>query len=248
MTRRKALWINRIMTKAAESDARIRKPRQGRVVFDRIREMAISYEFLPDESINEASLARELGVSRSPVRDALNRLVTEGLITFRPNYGFFARSLTEDELFDLAETRLCLELEALGRAFERGTPDEAADLLAFWDAADARLTSANPKESARADEEFHLRIFRMSCNAVLIRTIETINARIRFIREIEIETPIREGADFGEHFNVARALITGDAEAGLTAMRRHLTFSRSHSQAILREGILRVYQTRKMRQ
>ncbi len=207
--------------------------------------MAISYEFLPDESINEASLARQLGVSRSPVRDSLNRLVTEGLITFRPNYGFFARSLTETELFDLAETRLCLEIEALRLAFERRTPEQAQELLDFWTQIDANLETTDPKVSARADEDFHIRIFRMANNAVLLNSIETINARIRFIREIEIETPIRSGADFSEHFNIARALIDNDCAAGLAAMKRHLEFNRVETKKILRQGILRIYETRR---
>ena len=206
--------------------------------------MAISYEFLPDASINEASLAKKLGVSRSPVRDALNRLVTEGLINFRANYGFFARSLSEEELFSLAEARLCLEMEALRLAFERGTEEERNELLSFWQDIDRKLASTDPKETARADEEFHMRIFRMARNQVLIGMIETINARIRFIREIEIETPIREGADFQEHFNIAKALIAGDKDSGLAALRRHLTFNREDVSPILREGVLRVYQTR----
>lgn len=222
-----------------------RKPRQGKFVYERIREMAISYEFLPDESINENTLAKSLEVSRSPVRDALNRLVTEGLMNFRPNYGFFARSLTDTELFDMAEARLCIEVEALALAFDRGTPEEAQALLAFWQQIDAGLADTDPKESAAADEEFHMRIFQMSGNAVLVSMMESINARIRFIREIEIETPIREGADFKEHFRIAQALIDGDREAGLTSIRRHLTFSRENAAAVLREGIIRVYQTRR---
>ena len=233
------------MTTQQKKAGDTRKPRQGKVVYDRIREMAISYEFLPDENINEESLARDLGVSRSPVRDALNRLVTEQLIAFRPNYGFFARSLTDTELFDLAETRLCLELDAIRHAFERGTKDEAQELLAFWQDVDSRLSITDPKKTAYADEEFHLRIFKMARNAVSISMIETINARIRFIREIEIETPIREGADFTEHFNVANALIDGNRETGIAAMQRHLKFTRENAQAILREGIIRVYQTRR---
>ena len=221
-----------------------RRPRQGKQVYDRIREMAISYEFPPDHNINEASLAADLGVSRSPVRDALNRLTTDGLITFRQNHGFFARSLTDTELFNLAETRLCLELEALLRAFERGSKRATADLLAFWQEVDGKLGDVDPKDTARADEEFHMRIFQMAGNAVMISMIETINARIRFIREIEIETPIRQGADFAEHFKVAEALISGNLLEGLAAMRRHLTFTRENAKAVLREGIIRLYQTR----
>lgn len=221
-----------------------RKPRQGKHVYERIREMAISYEFLPDESINEDSLAKSLGVSRSPVRDALNRLVTDGLMNYRPNFGFFARSLTDTELYDLAEARLGIEVEALSLAFDRCKPEDAQALLGFWKVTDAALAKTDPKHTAAADEEFHRRIVKMSGNSVLLSIMETINARIRFIREIEIESPIREGADFNEHFRIAQALIDGNREAGLAAMRRHLTFTRENASAVLREGIIRVYHSR----
>lgn len=232
------------MNEEQKTKAATRKPRSGKAVYERIREMAISYVFLPDTSINEASLADTLGVSRSPVRDALNRLATEGLLSYRTNHGFFARSLSEQELFDLAEARMCLELEALDLAFERATDQQRRDLLHFWQEVDAGLVDTKASETARADEAFHMLIFEMSSNRVLIDLIKMINARIRFIREIEVETPIREGADFREHINVANALISNDRDDGLAAMKRHLTFDKQNTGAILRAGIVRVYQTR----
>jgi len=221
-----------------------RRPRLGKEIYEKIREMAISYNFLPNESINEASLAKSLDVSRSPVRDALNRLVAEGLIVFRQNYGFFARSLSEDELLSLAEARLCLELEALRLAFERGSLKERRSLLEFWETADAAASQCEAQETARADEEFHMRIFKMSRNQTMIDMIEIVNARIRFVREIEIESPYREGADFAEHFVIANAMVDGDLDGALNAQRRHLTFTREHSKEILQQGILRIYQSR----
>ncbi len=62
-------------------------------VYDAIKSMAITYGFRPGERINEVDLARQLDVSRTPLREALNRLVTEGFLTTRLNKGFFARTL-----------------------------------------------------------------------------------------------------------------------------------------------------------
>lgn len=232
------------MAKTASVATKERKPRPGKIVLERVREMAISFEFLPDESINEAALAQKLGVSRSPVRDALNRLVTEGLINFRPNYGFFARTLSEAELYDMAEARLCLELEALRLAFERGTLDERKGLLEYWQGVDDQLDGMDPREAARHDEQFHMHIFAMARNATLTNLMNIINARIRFIREIEVEMPMRKGADFKEHFTIARALVSGKESTAHNAMKRHLTFTPETAKAVLREGILRIYQTR----
>ena len=86
--------------------------------------MAMTFHFLPGERLNEAILAKELGVSRTPLREALNRLATEGFLTFSANNGFFRKSLDVKEIFDLYEFRMYLELSAVKLAVERATDEQ----------------------------------------------------------------------------------------------------------------------------
>ena len=79
------------------------KLKAGNAAYETIREMAIEFRFRPDEKINEVELSSALGVSRTPVREALSRLVSENLVSFRRNYGFYCRSLSEPELDDLLD-------------------------------------------------------------------------------------------------------------------------------------------------
>src|SRR5690606_8809543 len=79
-------------------------------VYEQIKSMAITYRFRPGERINEVDLARQLNVSRTPLREALNRLATEGFLTTAPNRGFFGRPLDTKAVFDLYEFRRCLEV------------------------------------------------------------------------------------------------------------------------------------------
>src|SRR5579864_5593062 len=79
-------------------------------VHGELRKMAMTFRFLPGERLNEAVLAKELGVSRTPLREALNRLATEGVLTFSVNNGFFRKTMDVKEIFDLYEFRMYLEL------------------------------------------------------------------------------------------------------------------------------------------
>lgn len=221
------------------------KPSARELAYSTIKEMAINYEFRPDENINEIELSRKLGVSRTPVRDALNQLLNEGLFSFRKNQGFFCRSLDADELFDLAEVRLGLECLAIEHACERGSVESREQLLKFWTEVDAKLDELSSSEIARMDEEFHESIIRMADNAVLLNMIKQINARIRFVRQIEIEGPVRTGADFAEHFKIAEALIRDDVAYARERLVYHITFTREDAMRVLGEGLVRIFSKHK---
>src|SRR5262249_15772678 len=93
-------------------------------VYDSVKSMPITDGFRPGERINEVDLARQLNVSRTPLREALNRLVTEGFLTTRMNKGFFARTLDPNEVFNLYEFRSSVEQAVVSIACERATEKE----------------------------------------------------------------------------------------------------------------------------
>jgi DNA-binding GntR family transcriptional regulator len=82
-------------------------------VYDKLKQMSVGYDFKPGERLNEGVLASALGVSRTPLREALTRLTTEGLLRFSPGKGFFCRDLDAQEVFSLYEMRRIVETEAL---------------------------------------------------------------------------------------------------------------------------------------
>ncbi len=96
-----------------------------------LRGMAMTFRFLPGERLNEAILAKELGVSRTPLREALNRLSTEGFLTFSANNGFFRKPLDVKEIFDLYEFRMHLELSAVKLAVERASDEQLLAIEKF---------------------------------------------------------------------------------------------------------------------
>ncbi|WP_369721563.1 GntR family transcriptional regulator [Bradyrhizobium sp. LLZ17] len=88
-------------------------------VYEQLKAMAVSYEFKPGERLNEGELAKRLGVSRTPLREALNRLNTEGFLRFTPGKGFFCRELDAHEIFDLYELRKSIEVASIRLAIKR---------------------------------------------------------------------------------------------------------------------------------
>lgn len=213
-------------------------------VYAAIREMAVSYEFRPEQRINEVELAAALKVSRTPVREALNRLVIEGLITLVPNKGFFCRSFDADEILHLFEVRTALETLAVRLACRRGNAGDFEDLAAFWSGVTARQAEMSAEELTSLDEEFHTRIARLSGNPEILRMIEGVNARIRFVRRIEIESPKRRETTFCEHLGIVEAMKAHEDGRAETLMAEHIAISVADAVEAMKEGLARIYMRR----
>lgn len=211
-----------------------------RKVYDEIRRMTSDFELRPEARINEVELAHRFSVSRTPVREALNRLVIEGLITLVPNKGFYCRSLTKEEIFNLFEVRAGLEHIAAKSAIKRAS-DEALRLIAqSLDIVEAKADLKKPQDLAILDEAFHERIAAASNNVELLNALRLINVRLRFARRIVIEMRDRDGV-FSDHRKIARALTSRDADKACTTLENHIMLSRDDALKVTREGFARIY-------
>ncbi|NRB18367.1 MAG: GntR family transcriptional regulator [Rhodobacteraceae bacterium] len=215
----------------------------GAEVYSKIREMAIDYDFVPGQTIKESQLAEKMNVSRTPVREALNRLVTEGLITFQKNRGFFCRTITANELFFQAETRLGLELVAVELAVKRADDQALRAISAFWKRVEKRAPKTNSLTMARHDERFHEMIAEASGNPILVDMLSNISARIRFVRRIEVKHAVRAGANFKHHTTIADAMLRRDAAAAKATLIEHLTFTEADSIEVLKLGLEKILNT-----
>ncbi len=223
------------------------RPKRGTAqlrVYAAIREMAIHYALAPGETINEAALAAELKVSRTPVREALNRLVTERLISFVPNKGFYCRTLTPEEICHLFEVRECLEVTGFCLACERASEAEIAGLDEAWSGVLAQAGQHSPRTLAQHDEAFHEHLARLSANPELLATLQGINVRIRFIREIENQRTGRTGAMNQDHTAIVQALKNRQIKAGAQALHQHLAITKSDAIEAIKEALARAYLSR----
>jgi len=208
--------------------------------YEQLKAMAITYQFRPGERLAELDLARRLSVSRTPIREALNRLVTEGFLTFTPNRGFQCRPLDAKEVFDLYEVRRSLEVSAAELAVERATEEEIDELAAFIRHSKGMTDKTSVVELVRLDEEFHERIARMSRNGELLKYLQNINARIRFCRWIDMESTRRQATQ-SEHAEAVEAIAARDAKRCATVMGTHIGRRLDQIVDVIREGYARIY-------
>ncbi|MEQ8708801.1 MAG: GntR family transcriptional regulator [Rhodospirillales bacterium] len=206
-----------------------------------IKLLAISYGFPPGQNINEKQLSEQFGVSRTPIREALNRLAVEGLLKFIPNKGYSARDLNVTEIVELFEVRLALEIAAFRYAVDRATDEDIASLRQHWRSLGESYDGMTISEITANDEDFHERLAALSNNKQLLQSIRQIAERIRFCRVIDLENRTRHAPLYDEHIDILNALETRDADSGAKALKDHIAMSRDKALEVIKEGLARIY-------
>jgi DNA-binding GntR family transcriptional regulator len=209
-------------------------------VYEQLKAMSVSYELKPGERLNEGELAKRLGVSRTPLREALNRLNTEGFLRFAPGRGFFCRELDAHEIFDLYELRKSIEVAAVRFALKRAKDDGIDALLAFLDATGPDPGERTSVELVALDETFHERLMAMSNNAEMLRVLRNVNARIRFVRWIDMDR-INRTTTQAEHRAVLQALRTRDEATCAEILEKHIDRRLDTITAAIKEGYAQIY-------
>lgn len=194
----------------------------------RIREEILHQRLRPGVKLAAEHLATMLQVSRTPVRQALERLTQEGYVTRVPARGFFVAEIGFAEVRDLYDVRRALEAHALDTAFENGISDAACDAVAAVDAIYQRLVRDDTVlNRSEADQDFHIALAELSGNAVLVKMIRDIFDRLNFRRRYDGywywgALGSRSSDAAAEHDRVLAAIRRGDREAALSELRGHL--------------------------
>ena len=221
------------------SDLAKKKPSRAESLYRSVKDMAILFEFKPGERINEVELAQRLGASRTPLREALNRLVAEGFLVLRQDRGFFCRDLKPREMFELYQFRAVLEVAAIRLACEQATEQEVVDLAHFLDETGPQEGGRSSQELVALDEYFHEKIMALSRNMEMSRTLENINARIQYFRWVDMDSK-REGTQH-EHRAIVQALMARDADLAAQRLEAHITRRLEQITAAIKESYSRIY-------
>jgi DNA-binding GntR family transcriptional regulator len=186
--------------------------------YARLRELILDRRIAAGSVLLEGKIADELGISRTPMREALGRLAGEGLLVRRDARSYSVRTIGTKEYFDLMRTRELLECEAIALAV--GRADEAK-LAALADEVDT-MNSGQHSESEHwhFDDRLHLFIAETSGNVVLPRLIQQLRDEARLFR---LHSPLHRGKEnHHEHREIIDALRKKDVEGARGAMRAHL--------------------------
>lgn len=220
-----------------------RLSRKADRAYQEIRKMLIEFRIKPEERIGEIHICKILALSRTPIREALNRLATEGFLVFRPNYGFSFRSLEITDLIALYDIRSILETGAFALLCARASDEELARLKSYWAESSACHAHGSNEEILDLDEGFHLLMAGLSGNPEIVRQLEAVNARIRFIRRIQIEHALCDPCD--SHGGIVDAACRRNVAEGVALLKAHIAMSVTDAQKALKEAFLKLYLTEK---
>ena len=208
-------------------------------LYDHIKYRAISFSFKPGERINEVDLAKKLGASRTPLREALNRLTAEGLLTFERGRGFFCRDLKPREIFELYQLRLTLEVASARLACELATDEELDEVKVFLAETGTDRDALSSEKLVEFDEIFHEYIVSFTRNSEMTRVLKNVNERIKFFRWIDMDN--RRNETQHEHRNILQAICARDADTAGELMQQHITRRQDQITAAVKEGYARIY-------
>lgn len=210
-----------------------------------LRRMAADFEIRPEERIREGAMAKALSVSRTPLREALNRLVSEGYMTFSAGQGFFCRALTPEQIFDLYEARAAVECEALRLAAGRAAASDIEAVRKQLDASERLYEETTERLTLlEMDEAFHLSLVRLSRNAELERMLININGRIRYVRMIGLKMTRGDNDSKGRmmaHRTIVQALADDDLNAALASLRAHIELRKEDATQAVRDAFSQIY-------
>ncbi len=197
--------------------------------FERIADAIVMGEIQPGERVREALLARNLGISRGVLREAMQRLEGLKLVSRTSNIGVHVISLSQDDLYELYIVREALEGMAARLSAERMTQEERDGLRQLLDRHGKHkdLRRGDGYYQPSADEDFHFRIARGSRNERLIRSLcDELYYQLRLYRYRSSVRPGRAQLAFAEHQAVVDAICAGDGDKAEAAMRLHLRNAR----------------------
>ncbi|NVO56315.1 GntR family transcriptional regulator [Rhodobacteraceae bacterium B1Z28] len=217
--------------------------------YEALRKMAISFEFKPGERLNETVLTKRLDVSRTPLREALNRLVSEGFLTFELGKGFFCRPLSPEKVFELYQLRCALETEALIRAIESAADQDIDAVISYLDEVEKSYSACTDlDELLRMDEEFHIKLASLSRNSELIRLLCNVNERIRYVRIINLRLlQVRRAdgstdqASMSAHRAILEAVKARNVDKAVAALRSHIERRSEQTVELVRVAYSQLY-------
>jgi DNA-binding GntR family transcriptional regulator len=201
---------------------RILRPRSlTAIVIDQIRDLIITDKLSLGEQLSENTLAEQLGVSRTPVREAFLRLESEGLVEVRPQRGTFVFQYDATELREILELREVLEAGALRIALGRDSAG-LADALTPQLAAGEAVMPRGPAAYQAADTAFHETLVRASDNRELIDAYLRIASRVRAVRYRLTRTVEQIASSQATHEKIVAAIRAADVAEAEALLRHHV--------------------------
>jgi DNA-binding GntR family transcriptional regulator len=210
-------------------------PSQVERTLQEIKQRIVEGQYRPGAHLSEAMLARIHRSSRTPVREALSRLLQEGYVEFEPHRGYAAARITLAAVRHMFEVRRLLEADAAARAAAVVTAADVERLRALADSDYSPGTRAAYLAALARNQQFHLAVAESCGNPYLVDLVRQCLTKMDRVLSLGIDyAPFHDGST-AEHRAIVEALADGAADRARTAVERHL----DHSHALLMEALVR---------
>jgi len=192
------------------------------VIFNSLREAIIIGELRPGERLMEVQLAEKMGVSRTPVREAIRKLELEGLVNMIPRKGAHVAELSVKDIMDVLEVRASLDGLATALAAERITDDELKELRHINNQFTQYIEKENLNGSIKKDAEFHDIIYRASRNDKLINILNNLREQVQRFRVIYLKDYNSPKNLIKEHNDILEAISSRSVEESRSLAKTHI--------------------------
>ena len=196
-------------------------------VFERLENDILIGKYQRGEFLTELKLVTDLGVSRTPVREALHRLEQEHVIEITPK-GILILGVTEQDLEDIFAVRLRIEGLASAFAAENMTDEQLADLKEALDLQEFYVTKQDPEHIKIMDSRFHQRIYRYCGSAVLNDTLLPLHKKVQKYRRASVEDKSRAQQSLEEHRAIFEAIAARNAGLAEKCTTEHIANAAQH--------------------
>ena len=196
-------------------------------VFDRLETEILSGKYTPGEILTEMKLVSDLGVSRTPIREALRRLEQEHIIEVTQK-GILVLGVSQKDLEDILEIRIRIEGLAAGMAAARITDEELAELRETIELQEFYVPKRDADRINGMDSKFHLLIYRFSGSTPLYDTLMPLHKKVLKYRKASVENEIRSTHSSQEHRAIFEAIAAHDSELAEARMRAHIANAKDY--------------------
>ncbi len=194
----------------------------GQRVFHRIREDILSGKYGKDEELKEKTIGDELGVSRTPVREALRQLELEGLVTIIPNKGAYVVGFSAQDIHDIYEIRSLLEGLCARWAAKRATPEQLEALEEIMMLSDFKVQRGHFDQLVELDNKFHQQLYEASGSKVLEHVLRNYHHYVERARKMTLPVPKRSVESNEEHRQILAAIRDKDEDQAEVLANRHM--------------------------
>lgn len=204
---------------------------RAEVAYEAIKKDIVEWRLQPGDALSEAQLAEEVGASRTPVREALQRLGREGLVKLVPGRGAFVSVVSVADVTEIFQLREMLEALAARLAASHGGPSAGVaitGLIASFEKFQQEQSDFDRSAYYELTREMDLTVLRLGGNRRLSVLLDGIGAESRRLRHFASSDTDRLIASAGEHIEILQAIANGEADEAERAAREHVRSSRDH--------------------